>query len=60
MLACLDEIPTFIISMRPAGLRLFGDQNEIVSFDDQEVHQNWEEYDEKLEPLLKVSYQKAF
>ena len=55
VLACLDEIPTFIISMRPAGLRLFGDQNEIVSFDDPEVHQSWEEYDEKLEPLLKVT-----
>ena len=46
--------------MRPAGLRLFGDQNEIISFDDEPAHQNWEEYDAKLETILKVRNQALF
>ena len=54
-MACLDEIPTFIINMRPAGLRLFGEQNEIISFDDESIHQSWEEYDATLEALIKVN-----
>jgi len=53
VLACLDEIPTFIINMRPAGLRLFGDQNEIIAFEDESIHQSWEEYDATLEALMK-------
>ena len=56
VLACLDEIPTFIINMRPAGLRLFGEQNEIIAFDDEATHQSWEEYDATLELIVKVSH----
>ena len=51
----MDEIPTFIINMRPAGLRLFGDQNEIIAFEDESIHQSWEEYDATLEALMKVN-----
>lgn len=53
VLACLEQIPTFVISMRPNGLRLFGEQNEIISFDDEPVHQTWDDYDSALESLLK-------
>ena len=41
--------------MRPAGLRLFGDQNEIIAFEDESIHQSWEEYDATLEALMKVN-----
>ena len=42
--------------MRPNGLRLFGDQNEITSFDDEPIHQTWDDYDGALESLLKVIF----
>ena len=56
VLACLEEIPTFVINMRPAGLRLMHDQNDLTYFDKQPVHQNWEEYDNYLKKLVAVSY----
>jgi len=52
VLACLEEIPTFVINMRPAGLRLMHDQNDLTYFDKQPVHQNWEEYDNYLKKLV--------
>ena len=55
VLACLEEIPTFVINMRPAGLRLMHDQNDLTYFDKQPVHQNWEEYDNYLKKLVAVS-----
>ena len=56
VLACLEEIPTFVINMRPAGLRLMHDQNDLTYFDKQPVHQNWEEYDNYLKKLVAVSF----
>ena len=58
VLACLEEIPTFVINMRPAGLRLMHDQNDLTYFDKQPVHQNWEEYDNYLKKLVAVSKSK--
>ena len=41
--------------MRPAGLRLMHEQNDLVYFEKEPLHQSWEEYDNSLKRIVAVS-----
>jgi hypothetical protein len=47
-MACRGQIPTVIISMRPAGYKLILNQDDLNFYDGEPIHEDWESYDERL------------
>ncbi|CAG5082550.1 Oidioi.mRNA.OKI2018_I69.PAR.g10154.t1.cds [Oikopleura dioica] len=48
VMACRGQIPTVIISMRPAGYKLILNQDDLNFYDGEPIHEDWESYDERL------------
>ena len=53
-MACRGQIPTVIISMRPAGYKLILNQDDLNFYDGEPIHEDWESYDERLAVYKKV------
>ena len=53
-MACREQIPTVIISMRPAGYKLILNQDDLNFYDGEPIHEDWESYDERLNVYKKV------
>lgn len=54
VMACKGFIPTILIQIRPQGYKLILNQDELVHYDGEEIHEDWLAYDIKLKEYQKV------
>lgn len=54
VMACKGFIPTVVIQIRPQGYKLILNQDELVHYDGDEIHEDWLSYDAKLKEYQKV------
>ena len=56
VMACKGFIPTVVIQIRPQGYKLILNQDELVHYDGDEIHEDWLSYDAKLKEYQKVTF----